>query len=189
MCVFATPKKRIFRRVDCILSDKPRNKNLTFLIDYSIIQCNHPSGKMAQPESMWTRFKKAANEGIATTIRETEKAKSIVMIESLKMKIKGQKQRFGVEVFDLMESDPDKVKEIYEKYKKQVERYREQIEERQTLIQGLTRQKKAYVDVQPSKNESKTTLPIPRTGSVDDAIATAPAVPVKVEVTTEGDGV
>ena len=149
---------------------------------------------MAEPDSIWTRFKKAANEGLATTIRETEKAKSIVMIESLKMKIKGQKQRFGVEVFDLMESDPDKVKEKYEKYKKEIERYREEIAERQTIIQGLTRQKQAYVVEESSKkNESKTTttLPIPRSGSVDDAIVSAPAVPVpvKVEVTTEGDGV
>ena len=146
---------------------------------------------MAEPDSIWTRFKKAANEGLATTIRETEKAKSIVMIESLKMKIKGKKQRFGVDVFDIMESDPDKVKEKYEKYKKQVERYREEIAERQTIIQGLTRQKQAYVVEESSKNESKTTttLPIPRSGSVDDAIVSAPAVPVKVEVTTEGDGV
>ena len=146
---------------------------------------------MAEPDSIWTRFKKAANEGLATTIRETEKAKSIVMIESLKMKIKGKKQRFGVDVFDIMESDPDKVKEKYEKYKKEIERYREEIAERQTIIQGLTRQKQAYVVEESSKNELKTTttLPIPRSGSVDDAIVSAPAVPVKVEVTTEGDGV
>ena len=138
---------------------------------------------MAEPDSIWTRFKKAANEGLATTIRETEKAKSIVMIESLKMKIKGQKQRFGVEVFDLMESDPDKVKEKYEKYKKQVERYREEIAERQTIIQGLTRQKQAHLGVDSSKNNESKTTPAQYQIGVDDAIVSAPAVPVKVEVT------
>ena len=51
-----------------------------------------------------------------------------------------------------MESDPDKVKEKYEKYKKQVERYREEIAERQTIIQGLTRQKQAHLGVESSKN-------------------------------------
>ena len=139
---------------------------------------------MAEPDSIWTRFKKGMNEGIATTIRETEKAKSIVMIESLKMKIKGKKQRFGVDVFDLMESDPDKVKEFYIKYKKEVDRYREEIEERRTIIQGLTRQKKAYSGVEV--DAPTTTLPIPRSGSVDDPIVAVPAVPVKVDVVSEG---
>jgi hypothetical protein len=135
-------------------------------------------------DSMWTKFKKGANAALATTFRETEKAKAIVLIESLKMKIKGKKQRFGVEMFDLMEeNDQTKIAAKFAEYKKAIDAYREQIVEKQTLIKGLSKQKEAYV-----KNETKTTLPIPRSGSVDDPIVAVPAVPVQVEV-VDGDSV